>query len=1294
MPDQLPLTPADLRDRLPTVSLRDEVWLRRRLDGATKLRDEGRRRKALGDIATGIAHAASALESRRAALPHLSYPEELPVSARRDDIAAAIQDSQVVVIAGETGSGKTTQIPKICLELGRGVRGMIGHTQPRRLAARTVAERIAAELGGDVGDAIGYQVRFTDQVSDRTLVKVMTDGILLNEMQRDRMLLAYDTIVIDEAHERSLNVDFILGYLHRLLPKRPDLKVVITSATIDPHRFADHFGGAPVVEVSGRTYPVETRYRPVVDPDRPDRDQVQAVCDAVDELAAEKPGDVLVFCSGEREIRDTADALAQQRRRDTEILPLYGRLSTSEQHRVFQPHTGRRIVLATNVAETSLTVPGIRYVVDPGTARISRYSKRLKVQRLPIEPISQASADQRKGRCGRTADGICIRLYSEEDFASRPAFTDPEILRTSLASVILAMMALDLGDVAAFPFLDPPDRRTVRDGIDLLVELGAIETDATGTQRLTAVGRTLAQLPLDPRLARMVIEADRNGCLRDVLIIVSALSIQDPRERPVDQQQAADVKHARFADATSDFAAYLNLWRYLRDRRKELSSNQFRRMCREEFLHYLRVREWQDVHVQLRSAATDLGMALGDAVAAPEAVSRSLLAGLLSHVGLRDDDGRDYLGARGARFAVWPGSALARKPPQWVMAAELVETSRLWARDAARTDPAWIESAAGHLVQRSYAEPHWEKRRGEVVALERVTLYGIPLVAGRRVSYGRIHPATSRELFIRHALVDGDWETRHAFFAANRALLAEVESLEERVRRRDIRVDDEELFAFYIERIGSDVVSARHFDSWWKQTRRQRPDLLDFETSLLVRAGADDVDAAEYPLEWHSEDVTLPVHYTFDPGAPDDGVTVDVPLEQLNRLDADDFLWQVPGNREEMLTALIRSLPKEWRRQLVPAPDHARALLPRIAPGDRPLVNSVADELRRMTGVVVPADAFDLGRLPAHLRVTFRVVAGGEILAAGKNLPELRGRLRGRVREALTDAAAGIERTGMTSWALDALPRVVEQPGSRVRGYPALTDEGASVGVRVFEDESAQGAAMRAGTRRLLLLTVPSPLPAVVRQLDNRTKLALAASPYPSVPALLDDCTAAAVDAGIVEQGEAWTAAGFTALRERVRADVVETTLGVVQSVSEVLELAARVAERLDAMVGPQLVLDDLRKQLAGLVHDGFVLETGHDQLRHLSRYLRAALHRLGRLGDDPVRDAASTDVVHDLEDAYDRLVEALPEHRRSDRDVRAIRWSIEELRVSLFAQTLGTAYPVSAKRIRRTMAAVSSLGA
>ncbi len=843
---------AELQARLPDLMLRDRHRLQRRIDSARKARNP---RPAAEQIAAEIDAAEARLARRRASVPEISYPEALPVSQKKDDILAAIRDHQVVIVAGETGSGKTTQLPKICLELGRGVQGLIGHTQPRRLAARTVADRIAEELGTELGQTIGYKVRFNDQVSETTLAKVMTDGILLAEIQQDRQLNQYDTLIIDEAHERSLNIDFILGYLKQLLPRRPDLKVIITSATIDPERFAEHFGGAPIIEVSGRTFPVEVRYRPVVDPDAedqdPDRDQTQAICDAVDELSHEPAGDVLVFLSGEREIRDTADALGKLNLRNTEILPLYARLSTAEQHRVFERHGGRRIVLATNVAETSLTVPGIKYVIDPGTARISRYSHRTKVQRLPIEAVSQASANQRKGRCGRTSDGICIRLYTEDDFLTRPEYTDPEILRTNLASVILQMTALGLGDIAAFPFIDPPDRRNIKDGVDLLHELGALDpSEPDVRKRLTPLGRKLAQLPVDPRFARMVLEADKNGCVAEVMVIAAALSIQDPRERPVDKQQAAAEKHARFADKNSDFSAYLNLWRYLKEQQAALSSNQFRRQCKAEFLHHLRIREWQDLHSQLRQVVRTLGLTVNDQPAEEQRVHVSLLAGLLSHVGLKDTDKNEYLGARGAKFAVFPGSALFKKPPRWVMAAELVETSRLWGRMAARIEPEWVEPLAEHLVKRSYSEPHWEKTQGAVMALEKVMLYGIPIVAARKVNYGRIDPVVSRDLFIRHALVEGDWTTHHKFFHANRELLDDVEELEHRARRRDIVVDDEALFDFYDQRIPADVVSGRHFDAWWKKTRHARPDLLTFNTSMLLTEAAAGVQQEDYPDAW------------------------------------------------------------------------------------------------------------------------------------------------------------------------------------------------------------------------------------------------------------------------------------------------------------------------------------------------------------------------------------------------------------------------------------------------------------
>jgi ATP-dependent helicase HrpA len=940
----------ELKNSLGELTLRDEHRLRRRLDRA-------RTPDALASLSDEIAAARGRIARRLDSVPVIDYPDSLPVSQRRDDIAKAIAENQVVIVAGETGSGKTTQIPKICLELGRGVRGLIGHTQPRRLAARTVAERIAEELRSELGETVGYTVRFTDQVSDGTLVKLMTDGILLAEIQRDRMLRRYDTLIIDEAHERSLNIDFILGYLRQLLPRRPDLKVIITSATIDPERFAQHFATddgvpAPIVEVSGRTFPVEMRYRPLtvdVGDQTFDRDPVDAVCEAVEELSGEGDGDILVFLSGEREIRDTADALRDRRLRGTEIVPLYARLSAAEQHKVFTPHTGRRVVLSTNVAETSLTVPGIRYVVDPGTARISRYSVRTKVQRLPIEPISQASARQRSGRCGRVAEGICIRLYSEEDFEARPAFTEPEILRTNLASVILQMTALGLGDIAAFPFVQPPDPRAVRDGIGLLEELGAIERKAQNEQPvLTAVGRELAQIPVDPRMARMLVEAHRNGCLAEVLVIVSALSIQDVRERPAEFQQAADEKHARFTVENSDFLAFLELWKYLREQRNELSSNQFRKMCRNEFLHWLRIREWQDLHGQLRQITRGLGWDTTDTPAGEAAIHQSLLAGLLSHIGLREGDKRDFLGARGSRFAVFPGSSLFKKPPRWVMAAELVETSRLWARMSARIEPEWAEKLAPHLVKRTYSEPHWSSKRGAAMAYERVTLYGIPLVARRAVTYSTIDPETSRDLFIRHALVQGEWQTQHKFFHANRALLEDVEELEHRARRRDILVDDDTLYDFYDQRVGPEAVSARHFDSWWKVARRKNPDLLTFTQATVVNAESAAVLGGEYPDAWRQGDMQFPLTYQFEPGTEDDGVTARIPIALLAGLRPVGFDWLVPGMRVELVTALIKTLPKTLRRQVVPAPDFAAAALAAVKPRSEPLTMAMARELSRL----------------------------------------------------------------------------------------------------------------------------------------------------------------------------------------------------------------------------------------------------------------------------------------------------------------------------------------------------------
>ncbi len=1224
----------------------------------------------------------------------ITFPDELPISGRRDDIAAAVRDHQVVVVAGETGSGKTTQLPKICLDMGRGREQVIGHTQPRRLAARTVAHRIAEELEVQLGTAVGYQVRFTDRAGADTRIKLMTDGILLNEIQRDRDLSRYDTLIIDEAHERSLNIDFLLGYLKQLLPRRPDLRLLITSATIDPERFAAHFGGAPIVEVSGRTYPVETRYRPV---DK-ESDQTQAIIDAVRELDSEARGDTLVFLSGEREIRDTADALEGLRLRDTEVLPLYSRLATADQHRVFQPHRTRRIVLATNVAETSLTVPGIRYVIDPGTARISRYSNRTKVQRLPIEPISRASADQRKGRCGRTQDGICIRLYSEEDYLARPRFTDPEILRTSLASVILQMAALRLGEVARFPFVDPPDQRQVRDGVQLLHELGALNPRAKNPRkRLTPIGRTLARLPVDPRLARMLVEADRTGCLREAMVIVSALSIQDPRERPLEHQQAADAKHRRFADPASDFVGWLNLWRYVRERQRELSSNQFRKLCRSEYLNYLRIREWQDVHAQLRQLIRPLGMTLNSAEADPDRVHQALLSGLLSQLGMYDPARRDYDGARGARFRIFPGSALARTPPDWVMAAELVETSQLFARTVARIDPAWAERLAGPLLKRTYSEPHWSKNRASVVAFERVTLYGLPLAADRRVAYGRIDPTVSRELFIRHALVQGEWRTRHRFQRENRELLAEVTELEERSRRRDIVVDEEDLFAFYDERIPDDVVSGAHFDSWWKQQRRRSPDLLTFDRAALIRGDAAAVSAEAYPDVWTSGEVSLPLSYTFEPGAARDGVTVDVPLSKLPALSAEDFEQQVPGHREELVTELIRTLPKQLRRRLVPAPDHARRALAAIdADGfaATSLYEAVARQLTRHTGIAVARDDFRPERLPPYLRLHVRVLDDdGSVVAEGPDLDDLKQRLRPRSEELLSQAASGLEATGRTEWDLGALPRTfqVRRDDAVVTGYPTLVDEGRSVGVRVALTPWEQRRDMALGTRRLLLLAIASPLPALVKRLDNRTKLELTAYPYGGIGPLLDDCLTASVDALVRRHGgPAWDPEGFERLSELVRADLFELLESVLVKVRSILGHTQTVRSQLDGLRDDRFaaLVEDVRAQVDRLVGKGFVTWAGVDRLADVDRYLQAGELRLAKAPADLTRDAESMLVVQELEDRWHDLLDAAP----PDTDPAGlddIGWMLEELRVSLFAQRLRTAYPVSAKRIRKALDSV-----
>ncbi|NOH28777.1 ATP-dependent RNA helicase HrpA [Vibrio mediterranei] len=1282
--------PQSLKKALKDCMIRDRFRLSKRIAGATRIKKPEAQSAVFDEIAIDIARSMMVAQQRAAAKPTINYPEQLPVSQKKDEIAKAIENNQVVIVAGETGSGKTTQLPKICSELGRGQLGLIGHTQPRRLAARSVANRIAEEMETSLGEFVGYKVRFNDQISENTQVKLMTDGILLAEIQHDRFLNQYDTIIIDEAHERSLNIDFILGYLRELLPKRPDLKIIITSATIDPERFSKHFNDAPIIEVSGRTYPVETRYRPLSGDDDGDRDQLEGIFEAVDELCDEGLGDILIFMNGEREIRDTADALTKRNLRDTEIVPLYARLSAGEQNKIFQPHAGRRIVLATNVAETSLTVPGIKYVIDPGTARISRYSYRTKVQRLPIEPVSQASANQRKGRCGRVEEGICIRLYSEEDFESRPEFTDPEILRTNLASVILQMTALGLGDIEAFPFVEAPDKRNIQDGVRLLEELGAINDKAKDPKkRLTPIGRKLARLPIDPRLARMVIEAPRLGCLKEVMVIASALSIQDPRERPSDKQQSSDDKHKRFFDKESDFLTFVNLWDYIQKQQKALSGNQFRKQCKQDYLNYLRVREWQDVYFQIHQAMREMDEKLNQEPGSYQSVHTALVVGLLSHIGVKDQEKNEYQGARNARFHIFPASGLFKKQPKWIMSAELVETSKLWGRIIAKIQPEWIEPLAKHLIKRSYSEPHWSKKRAAVMAHEKVMLYGVPIVPKRLVNYGAIDPVLSRELFVRSALVEGDWETKHAFFKQNRKLLQEVEELEHKSRRRDILVDDDELFDFYDQRVGTEVVSGRHFDTWWKKASQKNKELLNFEKEMLFKGDASHVTDLDYPNFWHQGGFKLKLSYQFEPGEDSDGVTVHIPLPILNQIDSEGFDWQIPGLRHELVVSLIKALPKTLRKNFVPAPNYADAFLARVTPMEAPLLDALEKELRRMTGVEVLRDDWNLEQLPDHLKITFRAVDHrNRKLKENRNLYELKESLKDKVQQTLSKVADDdIEQQGLHTWSFGELPKVYSQKrgGFDVKAYPALVDNKDSVEIKLFETEVEQEQVMKEGQRRLLLLNVPSPIKYLHTNLPNKSKLGLYFNPYGKVLDLIDDCIACGIDKLIEGQGGlVWDADKFEQLKEYVRGELGDTVVDIAQQVETILTTAFNINKKLKGRVDLTMAfaLSDIKAQIEGLIFKGFATECGWKRLPDILRYLKAIEKRMEKLPIDPNRDRMHMLKVESVTQDYKELLNKIPKGMKIPENVKEIRWMLEELRVSYFAQQLGTPYPVSDKRV------------
>ncbi|GAB3941464.1 ATP-dependent RNA helicase HrpA [Corynebacterium tapiri] len=1281
-----PASPASRDELFPAlegVSIASERAFRRRLKKA-------RSPKALAAISADIAEAQKSVAAIEAGIGEITFPEQLPVSGRHDDIAEAIANNQVVVIAGETGSGKTTQIPKICLELGRGRRGLIGHTQPRRLAARTVAERIAEELGQDLGESVGYAIRFDDRVSATTAVKLMTDGILLAEMQRDRFLNAYDTIIIDEAHERSLNIDFLLGYLKRLLPRRPDLKVIITSATIDPERFAQHFNDAegnpaPIIEVSGRTYPVEIRYR---EPDI-DRDPLDALCDAIEELMAEGPGDILCFFAGERDIRDAMEAIEARKYRGVEVTPLFGRLSNQEQHRVFSPHSGRRIVLATNIAETSLTVPGIHYVVDTGTARVSRYSTRTKVQRLPIEPISQASANQRSGRCGRVADGVAIRLYSEQDFESRPEFTDPEILRTNLASVILQMMSLRLGEISEFPFVQAPEPKAIRDGVTLLHELGAVADNA-----LTPVGKDLAAIPVDPRMARMLVEANRLGTLDDVTVLVAAMTIQDVRERPLEKQAQADQAHARFKDKSSDFAAMLKLWDYINDTRDDLSGNQFRKRMTNEYLHYMRIREWYDLVRQLRGVTKRLGWSERDQVAGPrdlDGIHQSLLTGLLSNIGARDGDSKEFRGARGTKFLIFPGSALSKKPPEFIMAAELVETSRLWARDVAAIQPSWVERVAKDLIKRTYSEPTWSAKRGAAMAHEKATLYGVTIVADRFVPYHRVDAEASRDMFIRHALVERDWQSHHPFLKHNAEALETAMSVEEKARRRGIVVDDDVLFDFYDARIPQNVTTGKNFDSWWKKEQRRNPQLLDFDPEKLFADDASHVTEKDFPETWQHGSLTLELSYRFEPGHPRDGVTVHIPLPLLAGIDSAGFDWLVPGVREELVTELIRTLPKALRRSVVPAPNFAARATPQLVAYESPLVEQLADVLRELGGSGINSTDFQPESLPAHLRMTFAAVdKRGKIVDADKDLAALRERQAGHITTSVSKASRKSESAVAKSWTPDTLGTVPETvkttiDGHTVDAFPALSISEQGVEVKVFPTRAAADASMRTATLTMLLRNISVNAKQMVKGLPLQQKVAIDNYPHGGADGLVSDARVAAVrDAMVKAGGPVRDPKDFEALKDKVAPEVPTLVRQSVVALAPALVEYGRVKAELEKWTGP--AIEDMQAQLNFMLPKNALTTHGMTHLKHLPRYLQAMTIRLDGMGLDPDKDADRQSEVDEVKAYLRARLRTAKAGTEKSPAVRDILWAIEEFRVSLFAQRLGTAHAVSARRIRKAI--------
>ncbi|MDM8349344.1 ATP-dependent RNA helicase HrpA [Pseudomonas sp. sp1636] len=1330
MTDPLPALD-QLQKNLEHALYADRHRLRRQLHELSKRPDEAK----LAQWLERFQASAAKVEARRLSVPAMRYDDALPIAAKRDEIKAAIVKHQVVVIAGETGSGKTTQLPKICLELGRGVHGLIGHTQPRRLAARSVATRVAEEIGTPLGELVGYQVRFEDKSNERSLIKLMTDGILLAETQHDRFLDKYDTLIIDEAHERSLNIDFLLGYLKTLLARRPDLKLIITSATIDLQRFSKHFGDAPIVEVSGRTYPVETWYRPLTSEQDEEGNRVeedlsvdQAILASLDEIAAfeksegKRPGDVLVFLPGEREIRDAAEVLRRANLRFTEVLPLYARLTPAEQQKIFQPMAGRKIVLATNVAETSLTVPGIRYVIDSGTARISRYSYRAKIQRLPIEAVSQASANQRKGRCGRVEPGICVRLYSEEDFLGRPEFTDPEILRTNLAAVILQMLHLRLGEIEDFPFIEPPDGKAITDGFTLLQELSAVSREG----QLTPLGRQLARLPVDPRLARMVLEGAKQGSLDEVLIIASALSVQDVRERPADRQQAADQAHAQWKDVDSDFAALINLWRGFEEQRQALGSSALRSWCRKNFLNYLRLREWRDAHRQLVLIARELKLSEGSSgqgsrrvdnaaglsskveAAKDEAQQRSIdyakvhkaiLSGLLSQIGQKTEEG-DYLGARQRRFWVHPSSGLGRKKPNWIMTAELVETTKLFARMVAKIEPDWIEPLAPHLIKKNHLEPHWEKKRGQVVAYEQISLYGLIVVGRRPVHYGPIDPPVSRELFIREGLVGGEILSRAKCLSANRQLLEQLDALEAKARRRDILADEETLFGYYEARLPAEIHQAATFDSWYKIESAKNPQLLVMREEDVLARDAKEITAAQYPDMLRLGDLSLPLSYHFEPNHPRDGVTLRVPAPLLPQLPGERLQWLVPGLLEAKCVALVRNLPKALRKNFVPVPDFVGAALSKLSLGQGNLPEALGRELTRMTGARVPEEAWieAEAQLENHLKMNLEVVdAQGKFLGEGRDLAEL----CARFAEA-SQAALAIPRTDKTPKTVEAkaFAQVAEKTQQQIAGlsmtvYPALVEEAGTVKEERFSTQAEAEYQHRRALQRLLLQQLAEPAKYLRGKLPGLTELGLLYRDMGRVEALVEDILLASLDSCVLEgqQPLPRDGAALATLAESKRGDWTAHAERLAKLTLEILKAWHGLQKRFKGKIdlAQAIALNDIKQQLGNLVYPGFVRETPAEWLKELPRYLKAIEQRCEKIGAQLQRDRVWSGELAGYWQQYQARLAKHAQEGKRDPQLLLYRWMLEEYRVSLFAQQLGTKIAVSDKRLNKQWSQVEA---